>query len=199
MSESAGTAFCVVPGWISDRDIWFFQQLLAPIRNGVVVEVGLALGRSTAAIGGIVAANNCRHVCVDTFAGGPDMADPINQAYAGGRGRWFRLGFEYNCRALGMWRTIELVEKPSVEAAGDFEDGSIDYCFIDADHSEESVAADLRAWWPKLKPGGLLVGDDYMNPAVAKAARNFAETQSVRLDQTDRGFLLKKPKGSDGQ
>lgn len=32
---------------------------------------------------------------------------------------------------------------------------------LDAGHDYDSVSADLKAWWPVLAPGGLLVGDDY--------------------------------------
>ena len=31
----------------------------------------------------------------------------------------------------------------------------------DALHTYEAVLADLRAWWPRLRRGGLLSGDDY--------------------------------------
>jgi hypothetical protein len=42
------------------------------------------------------------------------------------------------------------------------EDGSLDFVFIDADHSYEGVAADIKLWAPKIRPGGLLCGHDYM-------------------------------------
>lgn len=36
-----------------------------------------------------------------------------------------------------------------------------DVLHIDAGHDYHSVMADLRAWWPQLQPGGVLIGDDY--------------------------------------
>lgn len=42
-----------------------------------------------------------------------------------------------------------------------YPDGFFDFVYIDADHTHEAVAADLEAWWPKLKDGGLFCGDDY--------------------------------------
>jgi hypothetical protein len=32
---------------------------------------------------------------------------------------------------------------------------------IDAGHDYKAVHSDLEMWWPLLKPGGILVGDDY--------------------------------------
>jgi predicted O-methyltransferase YrrM len=36
-----------------------------------------------------------------------------------------------------------------------------DVLHIDAGHDYQSVMADLKAWWPQLNPGGVLIGDDY--------------------------------------
>src|SRR5437868_3698464 len=36
-----------------------------------------------------------------------------------------------------------------------------DTIHLDAAHDYDSVARDLRAWWPVLRPGGLFIGDDY--------------------------------------
>lgn len=49
----------------------------------------------------------------------------------------------------------------SVELAAGFPDWHFDWIFIDAGHDYENCKADLEAWWPKLRPGGLFSGDDY--------------------------------------
>ena len=36
-----------------------------------------------------------------------------------------------------------------------------DLIHIDGGHQYESVIADLRSWWPMLRVGGALIGDDY--------------------------------------
>jgi hypothetical protein len=54
-----------------------------------------------------------------------------------------------------------LLEEPSPQAARRFADASLDFVFIDACHLYESVRADLTAWWPKIRPDGLLSGHDY--------------------------------------
>jgi SAM-dependent methyltransferase len=49
----------------------------------------------------------------------------------------------------------------STNAAASFPDGYFDWIYVDALHTRAAVLDDLRAWWPKLRPGGLLSGDDY--------------------------------------
>ena len=81
-------------------------------------------------------------------------------------------------------------EKSSVEAAPDFADESIDIVFLDGDHSYAGCLADLRAWWPKVRPGGWLGGHDYANPdprfrygvMVVKAVTEFANEVGLKYD-----------------
>lgn len=54
-----------------------------------------------------------------------------------------------------------ILPEPSVSAAARFGDGALDFAFIDANHIYECVRADLNAWWPKVRNGGLLTGHDY--------------------------------------
>lgn len=56
---------------------------------------------------------------------------------------------------------INIVRAPSVDAATKYKDGSLDFVFIDAAHDFNSVLADLTAWYPKVKVGGVLAGHDY--------------------------------------
>ncbi len=55
----------------------------------------------------------------------------------------------------------ELIIGSSDECAKRFDDEFFDLVFIDADHSEDAVRIDLRAWLPKVKTGGVISGHDY--------------------------------------
>jgi len=54
-----------------------------------------------------------------------------------------------------------LVRNFSVKACEGFEDESLDFVFIDANHQYDYVKEDLVAWFPKVKPGGVFCGHDY--------------------------------------
>ena len=56
---------------------------------------------------------------------------------------------------------VTMVQARSLEAVHRFPDKYFDWLYIDALHTEEAVLSDLRGWWPKLRAGGLLTGDDY--------------------------------------
>lgn len=70
-------------------------------------------------------------------------------------------------RARAEWWTLPAAERrfllreTSLQAAGRFGPDSLDFAFIDGNHLYEHVRADLHAWWPKIRAGGLLSGHDY--------------------------------------
>ena len=50
----------------------------------------------------------------------------------------------------------------------------------DADHSYRGCLADLAAWVPCVKPGGLIIGDDYGHPRYPGVARAWDEFEQAR-------------------
>ncbi|MBV8523326.1 MAG: class I SAM-dependent methyltransferase, partial [Acetobacteraceae bacterium] len=42
----------------------------------------------------------------------------------------------------------------------------VDLVHLDGGHDYRSVMADLQAWWPLVRPGGILIGDDYNTNGV---------------------------------
>ena len=53
------------------------------------------------------------------------------------------------------------MQMKSCMAANLVADDSLDFVFIDADHSYESVLDDIILWYPKVKSGGIIAGHDY--------------------------------------
>jgi hypothetical protein len=55
----------------------------------------------------------------------------------------------------------EIIQKWSEEAAGDVPNDSLDFVYLDARHDFQGVLADINAWWPKLRIGGVFAGHDF--------------------------------------
>jgi cephalosporin hydroxylase len=123
------------------------------------VEVGTWKGRSAAfmAVEIINSGKNIKFDCVDTFEGSdiePEhLADEDVKA-----GTLYEAFINAMKPVEGYYTPIRAT---SLEAAALYEDGSLDFVFIDADHSYESVKADIAAWAPKVRPGGYLAGHDF--------------------------------------
>lgn len=56
---------------------------------------------------------------------------------------------------------VTMLRDLSVNAAKEIEDASLDYVYIDGDHLYEAVKEDIGIYFDKVKPGGLIFGDDY--------------------------------------
>jgi len=54
-----------------------------------------------------------------------------------------------------------LIKGTSLECLNTFEDSSLDFCYIDGDHSLEGVYNDIYSYVNKVRIGGIICGDDY--------------------------------------
>jgi predicted O-methyltransferase YrrM len=84
---------------------------------------------------------------------------------------------------------VRVVRTYSHFAVSLFEDGALDFVYIDADHSYEAVVADLKLWWPKVKAGGLFAGHDWIDPTLATfpcgvkpAVEEFCRERGIEVD-----------------
>ena len=115
----------------------------------------------------VVAARNDEQVGPE----GPRRKDYHGAAVSRGGGT-FAGELHKNVLACGYGDTISLIIADSLTASRLFGDASLDWVHLDARHDYASVKADIRAWLPKVKPGGWLSGDDYDKlkwPEVVKA------------------------------
>jgi hypothetical protein len=57
----------------------------------------------------------------------------------------------------------KVIRGRSLDVVGSVPDGTLDYVFIDAEHTYEGVKEDALAWLAKVKEGGWIGGHDYAN------------------------------------
>ena len=79
---------------------------------------------------------------------------------------------------------IVVMHERSVEAAKKIADDSLDFAYIDGIHTYEAVKVDIPAWYPKVKPGGIIGGHDYTPdyfPGVVKAVDEFSKEKGIKI------------------
>ena len=87
---------------------------------------------------------------------------------------------------LDRFPSYEFVEKFSLDAAKAFADGSLDFAYIDANHTEPYVTQDIEAWTPKVKTGGIIAGHDYAilrheKYDVIEAVNSYVKKHGIQL------------------
>lgn len=158
-------------GWMGKKcRKWLAKRAAAVPRGGIVVEVGSWRGRSTSVIADYLPP--VAHLyAIDTWAGTPDDPEQHDRLYAGAGDV-----FEEFCRNLkGPIQSGRLtpLRTNSIDGALNLQSllgaGSCDLVFIDADHRYEAVCADILAYLPLVKPGGIIGGHDFGWPGVRQA------------------------------
>jgi hypothetical protein len=103
--------------------------------------------------------------------------------------------------------------------AAEFIPSQIDFIYVDARHDYCGVSEDIQVWWPKIRPGGVMAGHDYLDNsemqsrtpwqdwsicgngtvhtgAAKQAVRDFAEREQLKIwvsDDTWPSWLVQKP------
>jgi hypothetical protein len=91
---------------------------------------------------------------------------------------------KYNLERFG----ISIIKKTSVQAADeDVPINSLDFVYIDADHSFNSVMQDIILWTDRVRPFGIVSGHDYDNEEVRLAVDTYTNIHDYRLFVTQKG------------
>jgi len=155
-----------IQGWPNQLP-WLYQQMVLAADNGShFVEVGSWKGASAASmcVEIINSEKNIKFDCVDLW---PEYAPdnsldhyPDNALYK-----------EFMKNLEPVAGTFNAIQLPSIEAAKLYEDNSLDFVCIDGSHHYDDVKADILAWMPKVRSGGILAGDDFPYEGVARSVK----------------------------
>ena len=149
-----------VPGFF-DSNLVYKLAVNKFSNDSTFVEIGSWMGRSTSCLGQLIkkSQKNIKVFAVDTFEGSEEHTEIINDIKS--QSTSLLEIFQKNMSLCEIDDIITPIQGRSLEVVSQFEDESIDFIFIDASHDYKNVLADITAWYPKLKPGGLIAGDDY--------------------------------------
>lgn len=158
-----------VQGWFGDVGAEFYKRVVDFVPDGgLIVEVGVWKGRSTAFLGVelLKSKPGACLMCVDTFEGSNEVAHLRDEDCQSGNLRKVFSGVEERLRCAGL--DVSVCAMSSLLAARQLS-GVAHAVILDASHEYDDVVQDIRAWWAKLAPGGMLCGDDFMDSSVAAA------------------------------
>lgn len=69
--------------------------------------------------------------------------------------------YEHAMRVTKPYTNYTMIRKTSMDAVKHFKDRSLDFVYIDGDHSFKHVAEDIYEWVYKVRKGGIISGHDY--------------------------------------
>lgn len=143
--------------------------------RGVVVEVGVAGGHFTEQI--LASWPKCsRLYAVDCW--GPFEGNHITNDDQEER-------FKQVTAKFAPYKNVTIVRKYSHVAAESMPDRSVDFIYIDGDHSHAAALLDLTSWYPKIKRRGIMAGHDYYDGCGVKSAVDqFCAARSLDVQAT---------------
>lgn len=99
---------------------------------------------------------------------------------------------------LGSHPNVQLIREYSTSAAAQFEENALDWVYIDGNHTYDHVKADLEHYYPKVRCGGYLIGDDYdwgeeREFPVRRAVDEFLKVHGLDIEfMVGEQFAIKK-------
>jgi len=142
--------------------------------NMIMVEIG-----SYAAVSSHLFAEKVKHIyCVDQW-----------KAYSEVKEQYITEGERLFNNFLKYYNNVTKLKMSSVEASKTFENNFLDFVYIDANHSYESVIEDINSWIKKIKINGIIAGHDYHQGTVQKAIQDFFKNKPVKTYE-DMSWLI---------
>ncbi len=162
-----------IPGWFSFPEL--YKRMVKKFKSGSrFVEVGVFKGCSFSflVVEVINSGKKIECIAIDAFPW-PDL-EPA---------------FDMHMKPL-EGHFVKMAGGDSFDAAKKFEDESIDFIFIDANHTYEFVSKDIAAFLPKMKKGGVVAGHDYnlSHPGVMQAVNE------AFVEEVERGHYTPEDK-----
>ena len=171
-------------GWFDYDNI--YKHVVNTFEEGHFIEVGCFLGKSSAymLVEIINSGKNIHFDMIDTF----DRWEGVNNSYE---------QFKEN-NPIAFIRKYKdrfrVLKVASIFASKLYEDNSLDFVFIDASHDYENVLADITAWFPKVKHGGIIGGHDYADSyiGVKQAVKEYSSNNNQDFVINKQCWLMKK-------
>jgi len=140
-----------IDGWHQPGIYELYAKMISKFDNAVFVEHGTWVGRSAICMAERIKASGKK---IEFYA-----IDFFEDCYLTLDGK--KVGEQYFENIEPFKDIINTIVGSTHEVYTQFEDESIDFLFMDADHEYEALKKDIGLWYPKIKKGGIISGHDY--------------------------------------
>lgn len=157
-----------IPGWFNFSGFYDEVADMLPSPSHIV-EVGVLFGCSASYL-----AKRLRTQGKDFYF---DLVDTFDEKNLGSEARpvvdlhkSFRKAFDHYAKATGLdGSNIRVRQVTGLNAAWTYPMESLDFVFLDGDHSETNVRMEIEAFRPRMKQGAILAGHDIQDERVMRA------------------------------
>jgi hypothetical protein len=164
--------------------------------EAVIVEIGSGCGRSTAYMA-VEIANSGKQIdfyCIQTRSA--DLPEIAAHLQAGDH---FQVPLSRKkIERRSVWDPIKLISLPSVQAATSFERESVDFVMVAEALHYASVRDDIRAWLPKLKPNGVIAGNNVDYPGILVGLQETIPCSEINIASHDANWWHRKQRPERG-
>lgn len=186
-------------GWGSTHPL--FEHVLGTIRPRLIVEVGSWKGGSAIHMARLSKqlGLEAEIVCIDTFLGSPEhWTNPEFRPGLRLKNGQPRLYDQFLSNVVREGMQDVITPFPISSTAGAFvlmrAPMPPDMVYVDAGHEYEDVRRDIELYWDLLRPGGVLMGDDFVPlwHGVIRAASEFASQRRLNLQLSGEKWIVQK-------
>ncbi len=140
-------------------------------------KIGCEIGVFTAGHAAFILANTAveKLYCVDSYIAPMHIVTTITDGFD--RRYWqacWDTMYHYAVDKLSAFgKRAYFIRMSAAQAASMIADHSLDFIFIDGDHSYAGALSDCGNYYDKVRSGGMIAGDDYNIDDVGRAVRDF--------------------------
>jgi len=178
---------CSYPEYL-DSDSFFLIRPFFKLVKGIGVEVGTFEGYNAVNI--LKYCSLDKLYCIDPYKPYIDIVGGLSDFSSES---WDSIYQRVKERVVNR---ADVIRKPSLEAVNYFPDNSLDFVYLDGDHSREYVLKEIKAWFPKVKVDGILGGHDCRENGVLGAVTewnyNNIQYDHKILTQSNDWWLIKE-------